>query len=265
MMSPDTMSYRISVIISTYNDREFVEKKLAEIRQQSIFEAAEFIFVEPDSPQRERELLVPFCEQYPNCRLLALDERVNLFTAWNLGWEAATAPLVCYSNMDDIMHPRLLESVVGQMDLHDWDVCTVLTARQQLSRIATDGLWSLASLKTMKLFHRPGAFTAWRRSLKDSFGVFDDAYYAAGDKEFWGRIIDRGVKYGLIRKILYVYSKSEHQLSKSPAGEQRRREDKQRLLQTGYRRYWPYRIFPHYTIMRLVFRLYPRHYYLPPA
>jgi GT2 family glycosyltransferase len=265
MTPANAMSYKISVIISTYNDRDFIEKKLAEIRQQSIFEAAEFIFVEPDSPQRERELLAPFCEQHPNCQLLALDERVNLFKAWNLGWEAASAPLVCYSNMDDIMHPRLLESVVEQMNAHEWDVCTVLTARQQLSRISAADSWSLASLKTMKLFHRPGAFTAWRRSLQDTIGLFDDAYYAAGDKEFWGRIIDRDVKYGLIRKILYIYSKSEQQLSKSPAGEQQRQQDKQRLSQTGYRRYWPYQIFPHYTIMRLVFRLFPRHYYVPPA
>ncbi len=257
------MSYKISVIISTYNDSEFVGKKLAEIRQQTIFEETEFIFVEPASPQRERELLAPFCAQHPNCRLLALEERVSLFKAWNLGWEASSAPLVCYSNMDDSMHPRLLEYVVRTIDAHDWDVCTVLTARQPLSRIPARELWSLASLRTMKLFHRPGAFTAWRRSLKDSIGVFDEAYYAAGDREFWGRIIDRGIKYGLVRKILYIYSKSEQQLSKSPAGEARRLQDKERLLQTGYRRYWPYRIFPHYVIMRLVFRLYPRRYYVP--
>jgi GT2 family glycosyltransferase len=259
------MSCKISVIISTYSDREFVEKKLDEIRQQSIFEDAEFIFVEPDSPQRERELLAPFCNQHPNCRLLALEERVNLFRAWNIGWEQASAPLVCYSNMDDCMHPRLLEYVVSYMDTHDRDVCTVLTARQRLSDISAREMWSLSSLKTMKLFHRPGAFTAWRRSLRDSIGVFDDAYYAAGDKEYWGRIINRGIKYGLVRKILYIYSKSEHQLSKSPQGEQRRQQDKERLLQTGYRRYWPYRIFPHYVIMRLVFRLYPRRYFVPPV
>ena len=219
MTLANAMSYKISVIISTYNDRQFIEKKLAEIRQQSIFSVVEFIFVEPDSPQHERELLAPFCEQHPKCRLLALEERVNLFRAWNIGWEQASAPLVCYSNMDDCMHPRLLEYVVRNMNAHDWEVCTVLTARQRLADISAREMWSLASLKAMKLFHRPGAFTAWRRSLSDSIGKFDDVYYAAGDKEFWGRIIDRGITYGLIRKILYIYSKSEHQLSKSPAGE----------------------------------------------
>jgi hypothetical protein len=65
-------------------------------------------------------------------------------------------------------------------------------------------MWSLASLKTMKLFHRPGAFTVWRRSLRDSIGVFYDAYYAAGDKEYWGRITDRGIKYGLIQGKCWI-------------------------------------------------------------
>jgi glycosyltransferase involved in cell wall biosynthesis len=259
------MRYKISVIISTYNDRAFVEKKIAEIKQQSIFDDAEFIFIEPDSPQQERELIAPLCEQHPNCKLVALDERVNLFRAWNIGWQQASAPIVCYSNMDDSMHPRLLEHVVTGMNAHRWDVCTVLTARQLLSSIATEGMWSLDSLKAMKLFHRPGAFTAWRASLRDTIGEFDDAYYAAGDKEFWGRIVDRGVNYGLIRKILYIYSKSEHQLSKSPQGYQGRQQDKERLLQTGYRRFWPYRVFPTYFFLRLVFRLYPRRYYVPPV
>ena len=259
------MQYKISVIISTYNDRTFVEKKINEIKQQSIFDAAEFIFIEPDSPQQERELLAPFCEQYPNCKLVALDERVNLFRAWNIGWQQASAPIICYSNMDDSMHPRLLEHVVAGMNVHQWDVCTVLIARQLLSSIDTKTMWMLDSLKAMNLFHRPGAFTAWRTSLRDTLGEFDDAYYAAGDKEFWGRIIDRELSYGLIRKILYIYSKSEHQLSKSPAGHQRRQQDKQRLLQTGYRRFWPYRPFPTYFLLRLVFRLWPRRYYVPPV
>ena len=59
-------------------------------------------------------------------------------------------------------------------------------------------------MKTMKLFHRPGEFTVWRRSLRDSIGVFDDAYYAAGDKEYRGRIIGRGIKYGLIRGKYWI-------------------------------------------------------------
>jgi GT2 family glycosyltransferase len=117
------MSYRISVLISTYDNRRFVEKKLVEIGRQTIFDQAEFIFVVTASPGHERNLLSPFCAGHPNCRLLALDERKTLYEAWNLGWDAATAPLVCNSNMDDAMHPRLLETVADTMERRPWDVC----------------------------------------------------------------------------------------------------------------------------------------------
>ena len=44
------MSYRISVLISTYDDAALVDKKLDEIQKQSLFEEAEFIFIETASP-----------------------------------------------------------------------------------------------------------------------------------------------------------------------------------------------------------------------
>ena len=81
-----SQSYEISVLISTYNDRDLVDKKLREIEAQTAFSRSEFIFVEPASPGNERELLEPFCEQYQNCRLITLEERIGLYRAWNLGW-----------------------------------------------------------------------------------------------------------------------------------------------------------------------------------
>jgi biofilm PGA synthesis N-glycosyltransferase PgaC len=111
-----TASPRISVLISCYNNARFVAKKLAEIRAQTWFDHAEFLFIETASPERERELFSPFCAQHPNCRLLALDERKSLYEAWNIGWREARASLVCYSNMDDAMHPLLLEQIVTAME-----------------------------------------------------------------------------------------------------------------------------------------------------
>ena len=44
MSSP---AYEMSVLISTYDDRALVEKKLLEIKRQTAFARAEFIFIEP--------------------------------------------------------------------------------------------------------------------------------------------------------------------------------------------------------------------------
>ena len=44
---------RISCIISTYSDIEFVEKKISEIQKQTIFEEAEFILLEEAKKEPE--------------------------------------------------------------------------------------------------------------------------------------------------------------------------------------------------------------------
>lgn len=252
------MSYKISVLISTYDDAELVDRKLDEICRQSIFGQAEFIFIETASPGREREVLAPFCEIHNNCRLLALDDRKTLYEAWNLGWDMASAKIICYSNMDDCMHPKLLEEVVTAMDNNPWDACSVLIAKQPLANIDRDDMWSINYLKQCKLSHRPGPFTAWRASIRETIGQFDGAYYGAGDKDFWARIQASGTRYGLVRKVLYLYSKSPRQLSKSAAGRERRSNDKVLADGKPYPLKWPYRKFPYYSLLQLWLRLFPQ-------
>ena len=252
------MPYRISVLISTYDDANLVNKKLGEIQRQSIFDFAEFIFIETASPGKERELLAPFCEAHPNCRLLALDERKTLYEAWNIGWDASTAPIICNSNMDDCMHPHLLEEVVAAMYNNTWDACSVLIAKQPLNNIYMKNMWSIDYLSRLKLSHRPGPFTAWRATIRENIGQFDGNFYGAGDKDFWSRLQSNNVNYGLIKKVLYLYSKSDQQLSKSEAGSVRRMNDKALMTEKPYAFRWPYNKFPYYYWLQLLLRLSPR-------
>ena len=174
--------YEISVLISTFNDRDFVEKKLLEVQEQTAFERVEFIFIEPNSPGSERDLLEPFCEKHANCRLIKLDQQITLYQAWNLGWEAALAPIVCISNMDDAMHPELLERVIEGMARNAWDVATVLIAKQVIDEDMNS--WDQQRLRQLELSTRPGPFFAWRTELKDSLGMFDERLELIGDKDF---------------------------------------------------------------------------------
>jgi glycosyltransferase involved in cell wall biosynthesis len=227
----------ISVLISTYDDRALVEKKLAEIKAQTAFDRAEFIFIEPDSPGLERELLEPFCEQHANCRLITLEERVSLYRAWNLGWEAASAPLVCISNMDDAMHPELLERVLIDAQRRDWDVATVLIAKQEQA----EGMdsWDCQRLSELTLSTRPGAFFVWRNELKEQLGMFNEELEIVGDKEFWARIGHLKLKVALIPELLYLYTKHPAQLSKRAEFKVRKKAEKQRCLKLDCRYEWP--------------------------
>ena len=229
-------SYEISVLISTYDDRSLVEKKLLEIQGQTAFERAEFIFIEPASPGLEREVLEPFCEQYANCRLIAPDERIGLYRAWNLGWEVASAPLVCISNMDDAMHPRLLERVLQKLSQRDFDLYTVLIAKQGID--AELNSFDPERLRQLDISLRPGPFFVWRRDLLVDFGGFDARFEVIGDKDFWARAEDRKLKIGLLSEVLYLYTKHPDQLSKSPAFLAKRQADAKLSASKGYPHRW---------------------------
>src|SRR5687767_996143 len=219
---------RISVIISSYNNARFVSKKLAEIKAQTAFPECEFLFVETASPEKERELFTPFCHENPNCRLIATEERKTLYQAWNMGWREARAPIVCYSNMDDAMHPRLLEQVGQAMERERWDACTVLIAKQSM-----DGQWNdWARASRLPLSTRPGPFTAWRRELSERIGWFDERFAVAGDKEFWGRLVQAKARVGLIPKVLYLYTRNPDSISLAARKNEQWQREKALLAET---------------------------------
>ena len=214
-----------------------MEKKLLEIQQQTAFERVEFIFIEPASPGLEREVLEPFCEQHENCRCITLDERVSLYRAWNLGWEAATAPLVCISNMDDAMHPELLEQILVDSQKYQWDVASVLIAKQAMD--ADMDVWSHSRLVRLELSTRPGPFFVWKRTLQGTFGMFDTDFDYVGDKDFWARVMHAKLKTRLISKVLYLYTKHPAQLSKISAFKAKRRSESTRGEMKAAPYVWP--------------------------
>ena len=245
---------RISVLISSYNNARFVAKKLAEIKAQTWFGRAEFLFIETGSPERERELFAPFCREHSNGRVLATDERKTLYQAWNLGWREARAPLVCYSNMDDAMHPRLLEEIVTGMERERWDVGTVLIAKQPMDAQWND--WPRAA--RLPLSTRAGAFGAWRRDLSARIGWFDERFAVAGDKEFWHRVAAARLRIGLIPKVLYLYTRNPESLSL--AARQSERWGKEKELLAGSNAEWPATLRRRIRFIRILRALSPTRY-----
>ena len=245
---------RISVLISSYNNARFVQKKLAEIKAQTWFARAEFLFIETASPERERDLFAPFCREHSNCRVIAIDERKSLYEAWNVGWREARAPIVCYSNMDDAMHPRLLEEVVTAMERDRWDAATVLIAKQPMDTRWND--WS--RVNELSLSTRPGPFGAWRREFSERVGWFDERFVVAGDKEFWSRIAAAKVRVGLIPRVLYLYTRNPQSLSQQTRTNEKWKHEKALLSKTSSE--WPAALRRRIRWIRLARTLMPSRY-----
>jgi glycosyltransferase involved in cell wall biosynthesis len=255
-----TRTPRISVLISSYNNARFVSKKLAEIKVQTIFSDAEFLFIETASPEREREVFQPFCREHSNCRVIATDDRRNLYQAWNLGWREASAPIVCNSNMDDAMHPLLLERVASEMESSHADVCTALIAKQPMDEQWNS--WEPSRIATLPLSTRFGPFTAWRNELRATLGEFDERFIAAGDKEFWSRIDRLKLRISLVPEILYLYTRNPGSLSL--ALRQTERWQKEKALLESMKLTWPAKLRWQVRLIRMRRALQPRFGIVPP-
>jgi glycosyltransferase involved in cell wall biosynthesis len=246
---------KISVIISTYNNARYVDKKIKEILQQTQFHDSEFIFIETASPERERDLLTPFCEEHENCRLLTYDERKTLYEAWNIGWEAANSDLVCYSNMDDCMHHLLLEKTVDFFSRYpSTEICSPLIACQKEDD--TRNRFDIEAMRGRKLSIRPGPFTAWKKNIDQKIGRFDENFFAAGDKDFWARAHAKRLKIRILWKVLYLFTESPTQLSKNP--NQKLMADKALRKNRSYQFIWPPKYKRSVQLLQLVWKKVPR-------
>ena len=140
--------------------------------------------------------------------------------------------------MDDAMHPRLLEITIEQMNLHHWDLGSVLIAKQKLDDSERDQ-WSPKRLKSLSLQPRPGAFFAWKRELETNFGNFDTHFQIAGDKDFWARAVAHDLSMGLIPHVLYLYTQHPNQLSKSDRYRSLKEADREHAASKSYPHIWP--------------------------
>ncbi len=251
---------KISCIISTFNDADWVEKKISEIRQQTIFDQAEFIFVETDSPQKERDLIAPYTQRFSNIRLITSDKRETLYQAWNMGWDVARANLVCYSNMDDTMHPECLERVVKTMESDPTiELCSIMIAYQNDQSPGTLNSFDPKRLKHLKIASRPGPFSAWRTEIKEKMLPFDGHYKIIGDLDFWSRAADVPLRAHLIKKVLYLYTTAPSQLSKRLDKNPEREYAKNK----GVTLRWHPQVANPMLLHRKIFRIFPFPYLVP--
>ena len=248
---------RVSCIISTYGDADLVEKKICEILRQTIFDQVEFLFVETGSPERERDLIAPYAEKYSNIRLVTTDERRTLYEAWNLGWEAARAEVLCYSNMDDALHPECLERVAETMEARpEVDMCSVMIAYQNESSPGVADSFDLERLRKLKIGRRAGPFSAWRKNLSQTMGMFDGHYRIIGDMDFWSRAADAQLNAVLIRKVLYLYTTAPSQLSKRES----KKPERTYAAEKGVRLRWHPKLARATLFHRKIFRMFPTPY-----
>lgn len=118
------MTYKLTVIIPTYNAEKYILEAVNSIKEQSIgFENIELILVDDNSSDNTKSILNDLSQEYENIK--AIFSNGNSGTASkprNLGIENSSAEYIMFLDNDDIYYPQMCEVMHDAIKDNDADV-----------------------------------------------------------------------------------------------------------------------------------------------
>jgi len=114
--SPPTSAAQISVIVVSWNGREYLRDCLQSIRQTRASSVHEVIVVDNASADGSPEMVAA---EFPEVRLLRMEQNLGFARANNLAFEQATGSHLALVNSDVVVHPGCLQELAAFLDDHD--------------------------------------------------------------------------------------------------------------------------------------------------
>ena len=192
--------YLVSAIVSTYNAENYIGECLLDLETQTIARQLEIVVVISGSRQNEESIVREFARQYDNIVVIKTEERESVYQAWNRGISAARGKYITNANTDDRHAPQTFERMAKVLEAEP-SIALVYTDQKYYREVPGNGRPGREFMfdRDRGPFSRNrlldecfvGSQPMWRTDLHDEFGYFDEAFFTAGDYEFWLRVAQK--------------------------------------------------------------------------
>ena len=198
--------YRVSAIVSLYRAERFLEGRLADLAEQSLFKKGELqiVIVNSGSPENEGRMVRDFQGRFNHIKYMETDERETLYKAWNRCIELSDGLYITNANADDRLREDAYEKLSEALDENPsagfsyGNAMRSDKANETFSEVANRTVYSSQNYfgPDLLLHQFLGHQAMWRRSLHDQVGLFEPRLKAAGDYDFFlrGALVSRGVR-----------------------------------------------------------------------
>jgi hypothetical protein len=205
---------RISLIASVFNGNKFLEVFIKSMIALNNFEDMELILIDADSEDPVSKKLSAYMNKFPNIKVVRLDERNNLYEAWNLAIGMARGEYISNVNVDD---QRLASSVSDQAQFLDSNLDVDVVYGNYIysfapntpikSALKMNIKTNLPTLTTHNLleFNSPHCAPMWRKALHLEIGYFDETLKSGGDWEFWLRCAGAEKHFACLQQPIAIY------------------------------------------------------------
>ena len=181
--------------------------------KQTIFNDIEFILLDCDSPENEKEYIKPLTTKYSNIVYDRLDYDPGLYQSWNIAIKKCSAPIIGNWNIDDRKSCNSVEILYNKLiqKSHIDVVYGITYVSDQANEKYEDNDYTKIypylphSLENLLRNNSPHCMPLWRKHLHDRFGYFDESYTSAADGEFWLRCAFGGANIELVNHPVGLY------------------------------------------------------------
>jgi len=220
-----TGTYKVSMIASLYKGGKFIRRFLENLTSQSIFDEAELIIIDANSPDCEQDVIEHYQQLFPNIVYERIGYRLGIYDAWNVGVERARGRYLTNTNLDDLRRHDSIALQAGYLDSHEevdvvyQDFYYSFNPFLSFGEAAAFGFKSALPIiapHNLLLSNSPHNAPMWRARLHDDVGKFDTTYRSAGDWEFWLRCLEAGKRFRKINTPHVVYYQNPDGISTRP-------------------------------------------------
>lgn len=218
-------SYKCSIFCTVYKGEKFINGYLKDMIKQTMFSDIEFIILDCDSPENEKQYILPLCEKYPNIIYKRLESDPGLYQSWNIAIKMCSSTIIGNWNVDDRKSANSIEILYNRLlKKSDIDVVYGITyvsyaANESYEDNEYNAIYPYLphSLENLLRNNSPHCMPLWRKSLHDRFGYFDESYISAADGEFWLRCAFGGARIELVNHPVGLYYENPLGRSTNPA------------------------------------------------
>lgn len=182
---------KVTVVIPNYNGIKYIRDCMDSLRRQN-YEPFEVLVIDNASKDGSLEILM---QEYPEARVIALEENTGFCYAVNLGIRESNTPYVILLNNDTIVKPGFVSALVKTIeegeDIFSVSAQMLSMEDENLLDGAGDGYnilgWAYARGKgrpasqydkKTEIFSACGGAAIYRKSVMEQIGYFDEKHFA---------------------------------------------------------------------------------------
>lgn len=226
-------SPRVSVVLPTYNQAEYLPQALDSILNQT-WSDYELIVVNDGSTDDTPYILDEYQKRH-GFTVIHQDNQ-KLPRALNTGFRLARGQYLTWTSSDNVMLPHMLETLVDALDRNpqvglvyaDWEVIDEHGA--VIGVVQTFDFDRYLLMRTNYI----NACFLYRRACQDAVGLYDPEYIYAEDWEYWLRI-SRSFEMMRVTQVLYQFRIHSSSLTKTVVLAQAKGPPKYNKLDTDLR------------------------------